>query len=138
MGIDSAEAKTFLNETKTVILWVDVFPTFKRHVMVWKHLSHFLSSSFLQNTTDYHFAKRLFFLLLLLLIFNLLCFFFFFYMLLYGTSLGECMWIWQIYHIISSSHLKPVRAFNAFFFILLFLFYYYFCIINDMKIIYWT
>ena len=134
MGIDSAEVKTFLNETKTVILWVEVFPTFKRHVMVWKHLSHFLSSSFLQNTTDYHFATRLFFLLWLLLIFNLLCFFSFFKCLLYGTSLGECMWIWQIHHIMSSSHLKPVSAFNTFFYFVVFIFL-FFCIISDMKII---
>ena len=102
--------------------------------MVWKHLSHFLSSSFFQNTTDYHLAKRLFFLLLLLLIFNLLCCCFFLMFIIWHKP-GR-MYV----DLTNSSHhvlvtLKTCQCVQYFFFIFLFLFYYLFWIITDMKII---
>ena len=136
MGIDSAEVKIFLSETQTVILWVEVFPTFKRHVMGFEAPFAF---SFVIFSSEYYrlsFCKRAFLSFVVIADFQSALFFFFFYIcLLYGTSLGECMWIWQIYHIMSSSHLKPVRAFNTFFYFVVFILLLFCRVITDMKII---
>ena len=117
--------------------WVEVFPTFKRHVTDFVAPFAF---SFVIFSSEYYrlvFCKEAFLSFVVIADFqSVLLFFFFFYMLLYGTSLGECMWIWQIYHIMSSSHSKPVMAFNAFFliycfyFIIIIIFLYNYCYEN--------
>lgn len=132
----SAEVKIFLNETN--VLWVEVFPTFKRHFTDFVAPFAF---SFVVFSSEYYrlvFCKGAFLSFVVIADFQSALLFCFFYMLLYGTSLGECMWIWQIYHFMSSSHSKPVRAFNAFFFLIYcfyFIIIFFFCIITVMKII---